>query len=118
RPWSSAAGRTTRPRSTSSSSWQAGTTKESGSDMSERKRLGDVETVPVGRTPIAVDGQGRIDADEWTAERAEAQPPPRPGTIYPPWPGPTDEEPIDAEFTEERPTTGQRARHAWEESRR
>lgn len=93
-------------------------TKEWGCEVSERKRLGDVETVPVGRTPMAVDGQGRIDADEWTAERAGAQPPPEAGAVYPPWPGPADEEPIDAEFTEERPTTGQRARRAWEESRR
>lgn len=86
--------------------------------MSGRKRLADVETVPVGRTPMAVDAQGRIDADEWTAERAEAQPPPKVGAVYPPWPGPADEEPIDAEFTEERPTTGQRARRVWEESRK
>lgn len=93
-------------------------TKEWGCDMSERKRLGDVETVPVGRTPMAVDGQGRIDADEWTAERARAQPPPETGADYPPWPRPAEEEPIDAEFTEERPTTRQRARRAWEESRR
>lgn len=86
--------------------------------MSERKRLGDVETVPVGRTPMAVDRQGRIDADEWAAERREAQPAPGARAVYPLWLGPDDEEPIDAEFTEERPTVGQRTRRAWEENRR